>query len=159
MIAAYVKLTKVISGQVLLAWLSSLAIFLGFAISEDKAIGEPIETSSGVVRSYSFARGSDFSFMLQSGDHDLELGFSNFRSRMDGRIENYIGQEMRVQYYGRLVANCWIGERQICFAKCDSDLQCRSSQGRTERKMFYYLAFANAMSLICVFFWAVYMRK
>lgn len=42
------------------------------------------------------------------------------------------GQRIKVDRYGELVNNCWVGSKQVCVSKCASDLQCKQRQADFE---------------------------
>jgi hypothetical protein len=62
-------------------------------------------------------------------------------------------QRLRVERYGALVANCWVGEKQVCFSKCTSDLQCKQTQ---EARNLLFLCWAIGLTVFGYFFTLVW---
>ena len=50
------------------------------------------------------------------------------RSTMVARDLLETGQRIRVDRYGDLVNNCWVGDKQVCVSRCTSDLQCKQTR-------------------------------
>jgi len=100
--------------------------FYGFS-DEDN----PLSASSGVLESYSFGRGGDFSVLVRLADGGYKsFDFLQFRSYLLGELGGHKGRKIRIEHYGGVIANCWDGVEQFCFSKCRGDRECRLAQNR-----------------------------
>lgn len=119
--------------------------FLGFE-EEDNIL----ESSVGVIESYSFGRGGDFSLIVKTGGDKYEkFDFLQFRSTLSGKMADKKGKLVRISHYGDLVADCWVGDEQFCFSKCSSDLECRIAQNQSGS---LWLRVASALILVGTLF-------
>ena len=130
--------------------------FFGF---EDK--DNPLVSSVGVLESYSFSRGGDFSLMLKDQEDQSykEFNFLQFRSYLDGKIGFYQGRVIRIDHYGDYIADCWLGSKQFCFSKCDSDRTCRLSQNKSAALWLRSIAALIAFFTLSAFLWRCSKRR
>lgn len=144
---------------ILLALLSFMLLAISFLRFDSK--DNTLSTSDGILMSYSFGRGGDFSVVLkdQQTSSYKKFNFFQFRSYLDGQIGPYKGKLIRVDHYGEIIANCWYGDKQLCFSKCESDRECRIAQNKSAVILLRSLSAFLAVLTVVISTWLRIKRR
>ncbi len=151
---------KVVSLQVLVVW--GVIFFSALIVSFVGVDGgdAPLGRVEGRAVSFNFARGGDFTLLLQTGGASYkEFKFSQYRSELVGEVDAHKNKDVVVEYYGKYIANCWEGQRQFCFTKCESDAQCKRDQYAHNAQAARWFCVFNLVFFCFLFMWSAFFRR
>ncbi|WPP02008.1 hypothetical protein SFA35_11900 [Pseudomonas sp. HR96] len=117
-----------------------LALFLAYPIA-DWIAGEPVMIDRPLARSEGRITWVDnqrngYKLLIRAddaGEASEQLFIWHSRSLVHSPALIASGQKLKVERYGNAVANCWVGDTQVCFARCSSELQCQQQEHASDR--------------------------
>lgn len=132
-----VRFFKGLSRSAHLQWLATLLLFpiVAWWGGEPDMTDRPLTRTEGRIADVRNLR-HGYELVLQSYANPKEsegLSINEGRTAVGDHGLIRYNQKFRGERYGNSVANCWVGDQQVCFSKCTSDLQCKERQEATNR--------------------------
>lgn len=123
-------------------WLVALLVFPAIhgLTGPPDMIDRPMERSEGRITWVGHPKsGTEVLLQSEGSSKSLErLAIQGARSTVFELGLIRIDQKLRVERYGALVGNCWVGDKQVCFSKCTSDVQCKQKQQASNLLFLYW---------------------